>query len=221
VPTLDHRTVARFPAHVHARWGDGTEGTLSNISTAGGFLQTPRRDAVGTLAELELRSPLTRNCLRTTARVVHHGVESSGLGLHFIDTPEIVRHELERYCGAFARPERVVMVDDEPAMLRMMSRVLESEKMALVGIDIPVHDAAMLARFTPTVIILDINMPVVDGPTLARRLRANASTADLPLLFYSATPEDIPRDLADVPCVAKGGDVSAVLAAVRRVKQNS
>jgi CheY-like chemotaxis protein len=51
----------------------------------------------------------------------------------------------------------------------------------------------LLNRVTPALIITDILMPKMDGFSLAHRLRTDAATRDIPIIFLSATyvtPED-------------------------------
>ena len=47
--------------------------------------------------------------------------------------------------------------------------------------------------WTPDVAVLDVMMPMMDGPTLLQHIRARPRTADLPILFLTARgrPADI------------------------------
>ena len=60
------------------------------------------------------------------------------------------------------------MVDDEPKVLRAFSRVLRHE-----GYDVQTHDSGFgltvaLRRFAPDVVLLDINMPGLNGDAAIR-----------------------------------------------------
>ena len=44
-------------------------------------------------------------------------------------------------------------------------------------------------KFPPDIILLDINMPGMDGFEVCRRLKANSKTRDIPVLFVSALTE--------------------------------
>ena len=50
---------------------------------------------------------------------------------------------------------------------------------------------AMKQGVTPKLVITDIRMPVMDGPTLIRAIRGQHSIQDLPIIVMSGTPEDI------------------------------
>jgi len=42
------------------------------------------------------------------------------------------------------------------------------------------------ADWAPDVILLDVMMPVMDGPTTRRKLKENPATADIPVIFVTA-----------------------------------
>ncbi|WP_329197000.1 MULTISPECIES: response regulator transcription factor [unclassified Streptomyces] len=81
-------------------------------------------------------------------------------------------------------PQRVLVVDDEPAVREALRRSLAFEgyaaQTAVDGLD--ALDKA--ASYAPDLIVLDIQMPRMDGLTAARRLRASGSTT--PILMLTA-----------------------------------
>jgi two-component system, OmpR family, response regulator MprA len=77
---------------------------------------------------------------------------------------------------------RILVVDDDPAVLRMLARTLDAE-----GYDVEaVGDggAALVAaeRRAPGSVILDVAMPGLDGLAVCRRLRASGLAAPILLL---------------------------------------
>lgn len=102
--------------------------------------------------------------------------------------------QLQTFNAHLSAPHRsdVLIVDDTIENLVFLSSVLESQgylvrkarngKMALRA----VYDAI------PDVILLDIRMPGIDGYEVCRRLKENPVTADVPILFLSAS-----NDIAD------------------------
>ncbi|WP_455360614.1 response regulator transcription factor [Streptomyces sp. SYSU K21746] len=80
--------------------------------------------------------------------------------------------------------ERILIVDDEPAVREALQRSLAFEgygtEVAVDGLD--ALDKA--AAHEPDLIVLDIQMPRMDGLTAARRLRAAGSTT--PVLMLTA-----------------------------------
>lgn len=84
-------------------------------------------------------------------------------------------------------PRRVLVVDDEPDIREIAQVSLE-----LVGgweVTTATNGAEALQRaaeIRPEVILLDVMMPDMDGPTTFRRLQENADTAGIPVIFLTA-----------------------------------
>ena len=94
------------------------------------------------------------------------------------------------------RPQ-VLVVDDSPANLSLMNDLLESTyrvKVANSGVR-----ALKIAASDnpPDLILLDIMMPEMDGYEVCRRLKADPSTRDIPVIFLTSRrdPEDEQRGL--------------------------
>jgi two-component system response regulator MprA len=93
---------------------------------------------------------------------------------------------------AAATPERVLIVDDDPPLRRMLERTLSAE-----GYEVtlaPDGAAALLAaeRAAPDVIVLDVAMPALDGLAVCRRLRSKGlATPILMLTARDAVPDRV------------------------------
>ena len=97
---------------------------------------------------------------------------------------------------------KILIVDDNPANLNLMRQTLEPEGYeTLVATDGTV--ALDVARDAiPDLILLDVIMEGIDGFETCRRLKANASTQDIPVIFITAKTE--PKE------IVKGFDVGGV-----------
>jgi PAS domain S-box-containing protein len=83
------------------------------------------------------------------------------------------------------RPIRILAVDDNPAALYATSRVLKSAGYEVLQ---ATTGAEALAKATSAdLIVLDVNLPDLDGFEVCRRLRSNPATVQLPVLHLSAT----------------------------------
>ena len=85
----------------------------------------------------------------------------------------------------------VLVVDDTPANLTLMAQVLN--KTYRVQLATSGAKALELAhRAPPDLVVLDVMMPGLDGYEVCRRLKAQARTRDVPVLFLTALsrPED-------------------------------
>jgi PAS domain S-box-containing protein len=76
-------------------------------------------------------------------------------------------------------------VDDNPAALYATARVLRSAGYEVI--EARTGSAALAAAAGADLVVLDINLPDIDGFEVCRRLRAIPSTAQLPVLHLSAT----------------------------------
>jgi PAS domain S-box-containing protein len=80
---------------------------------------------------------------------------------------------------------RILAVDDNPAALYATSRVLRAAGFEVIEAS---TGAQALAKATQAdLIVLDVNLPDIDGFEVCRRLRARPDTARIPLLHLSAT----------------------------------
>ncbi len=82
--------------------------------------------------------------------------------------------------------KRVLVADDDPVILRLIQVNLELE-----GYEVLLaHDGANAIEVAtgegPDLVILDIMMPRLDGYETCRRLKAQDSTRDIPVVFLSA-----------------------------------
>jgi CheY-like chemotaxis protein len=105
--------------------------------------------------------------------------EGPGRGSEFVVTlPAMVRAEADATqtetrvrMGDTAHSERVIVVDDNRDAAELVGEILTA-----MGHEVSVaHDAlqalSLIARVRPTVMVLDIGLPVMDGYELASRIR--------------------------------------------------
>ena len=79
-----------------------------------------------------------------------------------------------------------VVVDDEPPIVAVVCEALEDAGIRTVGCE-PGRDAyACILRKQPKVIILDIQMPEVDGVEVFQQLRTDPATTAIPVIFLTA-----------------------------------
>jgi CheY-like chemotaxis protein len=121
----------------------------------------------------------------------------------------------------------VLIVDDEPS-IRAICRVnLEGEGFAVLEAKDGTDALEEVRRRRPSVVLLDVMMPRVDGWDVAAQLAATDETRDIPVVFLSAraAPEDRHRaqQLGAVGYVVKpfdpldlGGIVRDVLERIAR-----
>jgi CheY-like chemotaxis protein len=79
----------------------------------------------------------------------------------------------------------VLVVEDDPTIARVLEEALQEEGYV---VETAVDGQAVWSALSvePAVILLDINMPGMDGIQVARRLRADARTKRIPIILMSA-----------------------------------
>lgn len=80
----------------------------------------------------------------------------------------------------------VLVVDDEPAITEVICAALEDAGLRAQGCTHAAEAFWFMQRARPNVVILDVQMPGVDGITLLQQLRADPHTAGLPVIFLTA-----------------------------------
>ncbi|KAF0094571.1 MAG: response regulator receiver [Puniceicoccaceae bacterium 5H] len=83
-------------------------------------------------------------------------------------------------------PPHVLVVDDQPINVRLLERKLERVGMRVTSAFSGIEALEYVQREQPDVILLDIMMPMMDGIEVCRRLKEDAHTRDIPVIFITA-----------------------------------
>lgn len=78
----------------------------------------------------------------------------------------------------------ILIVDDVLENIRLLKRVLERDGQIIFARD-GASALALAAQHRPDLILLDLMMPGIDGHETCRRLKADASLRDIPVLFVT------------------------------------
>jgi len=117
-----------------------------------------------------------------------------------IDTrrlPDQVGGFLRGILGAVKATERkVLVIEDDPPQLKLAHRVLASSGHHVTEADAAEAALAAIKNDRPEVILLDLMLPGMDGLSLARQLRAQPETRDIPIVAITAFPEKFPEAAA-------------------------
>ncbi|MES2695943.1 MAG: hybrid sensor histidine kinase/response regulator [Verrucomicrobiota bacterium] len=85
--------------------------------------------------------------------------------------------------------ETILIVDDTPANLGVLVETLGAAGYQLMVAEDGEEALAQTEQTQPDLILLDVMMPGIDGFETCRRLKARASTRDVPVLFMTALNE--------------------------------
>lgn len=92
-------------------------------------------------------------------------------------------------------PPAVLIVDDIEANLRALLAVLEGVSCSVTSVNSGEKALRVLLRRDFAVMLLDVQMPGMDGYEVARHARSNPRTRDIPIIFVTAT-HDSPENIA-------------------------
>ena len=82
----------------------------------------------------------------------------------------------------------VVVVEDDSALRQLVAQIIRSQMGAeVMGADDGEHALRLISSVRPGLVVLDIELPLVHGFEVARRLRAQAELAGLPILAMSGS----------------------------------
>ena len=90
---------------------------------------------------------------------------------------------------------KILVVDDEVYILHILDFSLGAEGFEVISADNGERAVEMARQEKPTLIVLDIMMPVLDGYETCRRLKQDPLTKDIPVVLLTAKGRDVDKRL--------------------------
>ena len=82
---------------------------------------------------------------------------------------------------------RILVVDNEPAFTRLVRLTLEKHGVFEVcEVNDPTRAVSAAQRFQPGLVLLDVEMPSMDGGEVAQALRAHQRLSKVPIVFMTS-----------------------------------
>ncbi|HET9161083.1 MAG TPA: response regulator transcription factor [Caulobacteraceae bacterium] len=91
-----------------------------------------------------------------------------------------------------AMPRTILIVDDDPHIRQLLAFAIGKSGLSTIEAEDGEAALSAVATHAPDLVVLDINMPRMDGLEVCRRIRAQG---DLPILFLSSRDDEIDRVL--------------------------
>jgi type II secretory ATPase GspE/PulE/Tfp pilus assembly ATPase PilB-like protein/ActR/RegA family two-component response regulator len=185
--TADRILQAARAGGMKSLWDSGLSHVLRGESTIDELLRVvdvPQEDT-----ELPLRTPGKRP---TPSPVVEPaaGERTSGAP----PKPMSAEFDLLEAAGtAVAAPApgtKVLLVDDEDMLRKVMKDLLEREGYSVVEARDGVEALDQVDRHGPDIIVLDLNLPGLDGYGVLSHLRSRPATADIPVVVLTARGDE-------------------------------
>ena len=120
-----------------------------------------------------------------------------------LDVNSLVRRDISQLAKAMTSVEEpaakgvtVMVVDDSITVRKVTSRLLERHNMQVVTAKDGVDAVTQLQEYRPDVMLLDIEMPRMDGYELARHMRSTPELSDIPIIMITSRSGEKHRDRA-------------------------
>jgi two-component system, chemotaxis family, response regulator PixG len=92
-----------------------------------------------------------------------------------------------------SRVYTIACIDDNPSIVRVIRSYLDDEKFSVLTIDDPVKALMQIVRNKPDLILLDVEMPKLDGYELCSMLRRHPLFKNIPIIMVTGNTGFIDR----------------------------
>jgi diguanylate cyclase (GGDEF)-like protein len=117
-----------------------------------------------------------------------------------------------------AKKEYILVVDDTPYNLQLLLNMLTRKGYEAIGVTDGIKALADMQDKLPDLVLLDINMPNINGFEVCQKLKSSDRTRDIPIIFVSARDEVLDKvqafSLGGVDYITKPFQIAEVLARV-------
>ncbi len=196
--TAEHIAGAARRSGMKGLWDSGLEHVLRGESTLDELTR------VVDIPEEDDQPPdATAGSRRSTGGVKPHLASSYGAAVGFAEpahtaAPEELTHfelleepEPPRVSGPHGLPARkVLLVDDEDSLRKVVKDLLERDGYIVSEARDGVQALDQVDRVGPDIIVLDLNMPGLDGYGVLSHLRSRPATADIPVIVLTAKSDE-------------------------------
>jgi CheY-like chemotaxis protein len=117
-------------------------------------------------------------------------------------------------------PPRILVVDDSPLQRKIYSTALKAGGYTVMVAENGLQGVEMALQYDPDLILMDVSMPEMDGPTAVQELRRYPAMVQVPIVAVTAVSE--PDDVENLyqagfdDVVDKNSDRAVLLERVRQ-----
>jgi diguanylate cyclase (GGDEF)-like protein len=151
-------------------------------------------DAYELLSQLSSQTPPIPVLVRTGSDAFVDRVQAARRGGRAFLAESLAPAAVLDTVGQFLARERlsatrVLIVDDDPLVLAMMRELLERHDLEISTLTDPLLFWEKLEEVAPELLILDVDMPGVNGPELCRVVRSDSRWSGLAVIFVTAASD--------------------------------
>ena len=110
--------------------------------------------------------------------------------------PHQIVSEALQVMRAISTPAKIIIIDDDPQILKLLQISLAAWNFDITFLTEGRQLWPTLEKIQPDVIVLDVNMPEMNGFEICQLLRAEPRWRNLPILFLTVHQEDTMRENA-------------------------
>jgi CheY-like chemotaxis protein len=112
----------------------------------------------------------------------------------------------------------ILVVDDDPAILATVSEALDMEGFSVVTATNGVEALAAVDRDWPSLVLLDMRMPVLDGWGFMRAIRERGLTLSVVVMTAAADARRWGREIGAQGVLSKPFELDELIGAVQRLR---
>ncbi len=90
---------------------------------------------------------------------------------------------------------RILYIEDDPEMIELVSVMLSKKNFEIIGANGGYEGIQMVEKEKPDLILLDLMMPDLDGWDVFHKIKANETSAKIPVIIITAKAQAIDRVL--------------------------
>jgi CheY-like chemotaxis protein len=113
----------------------------------------------------------------------------------------------------------VLVVDDDPSILRVVAEILDMEGYAVETAPNGAEALKMIERRRPSVVLLDMRMPVMDGWGFARALKEKDLCVPIVVMTAARNAREWAEEIGAKRYVAKPFEVDELIGAIEQVRE--
>jgi len=87
------------------------------------------------------------------------------------------------------RRKKIMVIDDNKEVIELVEMILEVEGYKVIGVSNSLDAYNMAVKTKPSLIILDVMMPKMDGWQVLEKIKENPSTGVIPVILLSVRAE--------------------------------